>query len=513
MGTWIRRLVRSAQGSTLVVVALAAMAVVGSVGVAIDVGRSQMVAAKLQSSVDAAGLAAGATLNTANLGAVATKYVQLNFSQGIIGATLGQVTTTLSNDNKKLTVVATAELPTTVTHIFGKSKVTVNASTEITRSNKGLELAMVLDTTGSMAGTKLTALKTAAHDLTDILFGTGATADNLWVGLVPFTMAVNVGASHTDWLDAAHFAGLDWATTSWGGCVDARYSAGRDITDDPPFDLAHAGAAVPAAPYERLKAFYWADDANNNWEGSSSSSTKVCNKKASCVCGATYVCACNTVGYATTCTTCSGFGSSASCTATTTTRTFSISSTKGPNKYCPSSITPLTNVKATVSNGIDALVANGNTHVNLGAVWGWRLISPRWRGYWGGTMNTNNLPLDYNAPLMSKAVIIMTDGTNTMSSNVRSAYGYLSEGHLGTTTASLAEDKLDTKLTSVCNAMKTQGIIVYTVLFQESDNTIKTLLRNCATNPDYFFDSPTEDALKTAFHTIGDSLANLRISK
>ena len=38
-------------------------------------------------------------------------------------------------------------------------------------------------------------------------------------------------------------------------------------------------------------------------------------------------------------------------------------------------------------------------------------------------------------------------------------------------------------------------------------------MKNCATNPDYFFNSPSEEALSKAFHTIGDSLANLRISK
>ena len=52
-----------------------------------------------------------------------------------------------------------------------------------------------------------------------------------------------------------------------------------------------------------------------------------------------------------------------------------------------------------------------------------------------------------------------------------------------------------------------------TVLFDVDDANIKNLLRSCATNPDYFFDSPSEDALKAAFQTIGDSLANLRISK
>lgn len=509
------------EGSVLVFVALAAVAVVGSVGVAVDVGRSQMVQAKLQNAVDAAGLAAGATINSDDLEGIATKYINLNFNTGNLGATLGEVETTLSEDGKTLNVTASATLPTTITKIFGRDSVSVTAATEVTRSNKGLELALVLDTTGSMAGSKLESLKTAAHDMVGILFGDDTVGENLWIGVVPFSQTVNVGSAHTDWLNASHYAGLNWGSTSWGGCVDARYTAGRDTTDDPPFDLTDPSVATPAAPYERFKAYYWPDDANNNWASTTTNTdtttTTLCSRKSSCTCSNYGPCTTTTVGDTATTTRCSGSNSKKSCyrdvAVTTTTTSYTLTSTKGPNAYCPSAITPLTNVKATIDTGIDALAARGNTHVNYGAVWGWRLISPRWRGYWGGSMDTNNLPLDYGAPLMSKAVIIMTDGTNTMSSNNRSAYGYLSEGNLGTTSSSTAVTNLNTRLTTVCNAMKAQNITVYTILFQESDNTIKTLLRSCATTPDHFFDSPTTESLSSAFHTIGDSLANLRISR
>lgn len=459
----IRNFVNNTSGSVFIIVALSAMAVLGATGVAVDIGRSQMVQAKLQNAVDAAGLAAGATINSADLTEVATKYILLNFNHGNLNATLHPVVATLSADKKILTVTAAADVPTTIMKLLGHSTVTIDATTEVTRSNKGLELALVLDTTGSMSGTKIFALKTASHDLVDILFGDTTTQENLWIGVVPFSQAVNVGSSHTNWLNASHYAGLNWGTTSWSGCLDERYSTGRDVTDDPPFDLAAPAAAVPAAPYERFRAYYWPDhDTYNNW--------------------------------------------------ITSGPTYKITGSKGPNTYCPSVLTPLSNTKTTINAGIDALVANGNTHIGVGAVWGWRLISPRWRGYWGGSMDSNNLPLDYNTPLMSKAVVIMTDGTNTISNSVRGAYGYLSNGNLGTTSSSAATTQLNNRLSSVCTAMKTQGITVYTILFEESSATITTLMRNCASNPDYFFNSPTEEALKTAFQTIGDSLASLRIS-
>lgn len=449
-----KRFFKNQEGSVFAIVALSLVAVVGAVGVSVDIARAQMVQAKLQSAVDAAGLAAGATLNSADLTTVATKYINANFKQGVLGATLGTVTTALSTDQKVLTLTASANIPTTITRIFGNTTIPVAASTEITRSNKGLELVMVLDTTGSMAGTKLTSLKTAAHDLVGILYGTSASVPNLWVGTVPFAQSVNIGTGRTSWLDGTVF---NWGPTSWGGCVEARVATGRDVTDDPP-------------SVQKFRAYYWADhNTYNNWITSNSPLTY----------------SLDTTG----------------------------TSQRGPNAYCSQPVLPMTNVRATVDTHIDTLEAAGNTHINYGAVWGWRMLSPRWRNLWGGVMNTNNLPLDYNTPLMQKAIIIMTDGTNTIGDNVDGAYGYLSDKQLGTTNQATAVTRLNSRLTSVCTALKAQNVLVYTVLFQETDPTITTLLRSCATTPDHFFNSPTEAQLQTAFRAIGDSLANLRISK
>ena len=452
----LRTIGREEHGSVLVIVALAAVALIGSVGIAVDAGRAHLVQNKLQNALDAAGLAAGASIDSSDITAVVNKYITVNFGQGNLGATVTNVTVTLSSDSQVVTATATATLPTTFMKLFNQNSVTVSAATQITRTNKGLELAIVLDNTGSMVGSKMSSLKTASHDLVNILFGGTTTAENLWIGVVPFSQAVNIGPSRTNWIDMTDFATHNWGSTSWAGCVDARYT-GRDNTDDPP-------------SLQLFDATYWPSDTNNKWINTTTSH-----------------------GHTTT--------------------TYTLDSTHGPNIYCPTPITPLTNQKATIDSGIDALVAAGNTQVNLGAVWGWRLISPRWRGVWGGSMNTNNLPLNYNTPLMSKAVIIMTDGENTMSNTDRTAYWYLSNNRLGTTNATTAVTNLNTKLTTVCNAMKAQGILVYTILFEENTASVIDLMRNCATSPDYFFNSPDEATLEAAFHAIGDSLANLRISK
>ena len=157
--------------------------------------------------------------------------------------------------------------------------------------------------------------------------------------------------------------------------------------------------------------------------------------------------------------------------------------------------------------------AVGNTHINFGAVWGWRMLSPKWRGVWRGDMDTYKLPLDYNTPHMSKAAVIMTDGENTMSSSVYSAYGWLSEGKLGSSNSRNAVTELNDRLTSVCTSMKNAGIIIYTIAFNRPDTATQQLMRNCATQEAFYFNSPTNAALQSAFKQIGDSLSNLRISR
>lgn len=505
----LRQLIRAREGNVMLIFALSALAIIGAVGVAIDIGRSQMVQAKLQNAVDAAGLAAGATLSTNDLTAVATKYVNLNFAQNNLGATLGVVNAQLSSDNKVLTVEATATLPTSITKIFNHSIVTLDARTEVTRASRGMELVLVLDVTGSMNSavnpatstvTKLAALKTAVAGtggLLDILYGSGNnTAENLWVGVVPFSQAVNIGTS-TNWVRSNTF---DWGVPlhPWEGCVMAR-TAPHDMSD-----------TVPSV--NLFDAYYAPTTATVN---TPTSGTGVSGN-------------------------CSGGINSWKCTVLSNgqnrlTYDYRFSSTlndfKGPNTLCPQPITPMVAQKSNVVSAVNGLTAAGSTLINTGMAWGQRMLSPNWRGLWGGQMNTNNLPLNYNTPLMSKVVVLMTDGMNSFSNGNFTAYGFLSQNQLGVTRslndsspptyANSVEKVLDDRTLAACTAMKANGVVIYTIGFGRDDtNNFSSstsvngnLLRACATSPSYYFLAPTNADLQRVFSTIGDSLANLRISQ
>lgn len=511
----VRRLFLREDGSATLLVGLGATLLIGAAGIAIDMSRVQTAQSRLSSALDAAGLAAGNAVSSGNVDTITQKYFWANYPANYMGSTVNNPTVVPNADNSKLTLDVTGTVPTTFMKIFGKGAVPIKAHAEISRANLGLELVLVMDTTGSMddgiggGQTKIQAAKAAATSLINILYGSKTTLENVWIGMVPFAQAVNIGSSRAAWTsDPVNLPWYGWGTTSWNGCVDARETNSKDVSDDTPATML-------------FPKYYWPDDSNNDWVTTNwinPQTTTICSNKSSCTCANYGPCSCTVSanGQTQTCKSCSGSGSGKDCfqTVSTASNTYSYSSGKGPNRYCSNAITPLTSSKTTILNAITALNTDGNTHIVLGAGWAWRLLSPKWRDMWGGEMDVNDLPLDYDAPLMTKVVVLMTDGDNTISNSSRGAYWYLSDGKLGTTNSAAATTQLNTRTSQICTAMKAQGILVYTIAFgTDIGATAQTMLQNCASSADYYFYSPTSAALSTAFKQIGDSLANLHISQ
>lgn len=492
------------RGSALPFIAIGVVMLTGATGTAIDMGRVQVVQSRMQTALDAAGLAVGTEISTANIATETSKYFYANFPAGYLGTTISSISAVPNAANSIIALNVSGTVPTTFMKLFGVSTVSVSATSQITRQQSGMELVLVIDNTGSMANsaggatTKIQAAKSAASSLLDILYGSGNnTSPNLWVGVVPFSQTVNIGTTHNAWMDTAYDGGLNWGPTAWAGCVEARSNAALlpqyDITDDPPNAL---------NTKTLFRQYYSPCNTNtsyetNQWKGQSPSKTN-----------------CLTSG--------------------TTAYNTPLSASRGPNYNCPvAAVLPMVAEKNTVLTTINAMTAVGNTQIHLGLAWGYRMLSPRWRGMWGGEMNTNNLPLDYNTPLMNKVVILMTDGDNTLTGSSTagtatsnpgnySAYGYPDNNWLalaggectsgGDCTA--GQNEFNNRTAAVCAAMKAQGIIIYSIaLGAQVSNTGQTLLKNCATTPAYYFLSPTTNTLTTIFQQIGDSLANLRVSQ
>ena len=520
---FIRNFARSESGMTLPLLAISMVAITGMTGIAIDTARAQLVQSKLQFSLDAAGLAGGSTVSTVNLNSEVEKYLLVNFN-GYLGATLTGTNVATSNNNAVINLSATATLPSTFLSVIGVNTITVNATSQISRAVTGLELVMVLDNTGSMTNSagggvsKIQALQTAANALVTTLFNGQTTSTNgkLWVGIVPFSQAVNIGTGHPTWMNTTYDNGLPtlqvktttpsatitgpgWGPTTWGGCVDARNTGNEDITDDPP---------STSNVNTLFNEYYWPSD-NLNYTAESNTPNSNYNNWASLVWKR---CKSGTCSYVNnTCSTSSGY----TCTFDHYTYASTINTTTaGPNLLCPQQVTPMTNNSTTLTTAINAMVAEGDTLINQGMQWGWFMLSPRWQGQWGGTMDANGLPLAYNTPGMAKALVLVTDGENTLDNTAHGAYWFVENNWLGTTNSTTGETDLNNRTLQLCTAMKNAGIYVYTIaLGTDPSQEGLAMLQSCATATNYYFNSPSTTQLSGIFSAIGNSLSNLRVSQ
>ncbi len=139
---------------------------------------------------------------------------------------------------------STASVKSDFLAIMGMPQLPISATSTVAWGVTKLQVALVLDNTGSMAdNNKMTALKTATHQLLTQLKGAATNTGDVQVAIVPFAREVNIGASPTNmlanWIDwsncqkylatglAAVTGGADAQTsgvtyTTWNGCISDR---------------------------------------------------------------------------------------------------------------------------------------------------------------------------------------------------------------------------------------------------------------------------------------------------
>lgn len=501
MWQWIYRVAgrfaRDRRGAVALLFGIVLVPMILGIGLAVDYSRGVRARQHLAQALDAAALAVGswAGLNNAQIVEKAQTYFDANSASTAIG-TPGPLNVSI-NENT-ITLSATSTIPTLFMQLGGYSEMTVGALTEVTLNEKKIELVMVLDNTGSMGWSgKLDALKNAANVLVETLMIADQNAEvdeDVMIGLVPFAAAVNIGADklNSGWVDTdaqSSIASEDFSpgvnvldlydaiqNRSWNGCVRAR-PAPHDTQDTPPTggDTIWVPYFAPDEPDFSGYANRYASDAGysgsyDNYDARQRYTGKYANL------------------------------------------TIPTPSPGTPHFNCRTSpVTPLTPQRGTVEAAINEMVASGNTVIPAGLAWGWRLISP-------GVPFTEGAPYEDEDTI--KAIVLLTDGRNdvggglpTHNRSQYSAYGFAQSGHLGATNGSEAEDVLDAKTTTLCTNIKAEGILLYTITFQVPSTSIQNLMRNCAGNPDMYYDSPSNEDLDSIFQDIAKGLADLRISK
>jgi len=339
-----------------------------------------------------------------------------------------------------------------------------------------INLALVVDTTDSMEGTNMDALRDAAEALLQDLDLMDA---DIRVSLVPFGQYVNIEfAEGEPWLDVSlddttefinnePFTKKDRLTdnvcTPTGRIIPGKVKKrdGVVIGQDPDYEEMSCTGATFGPEYTDYRN-YQIDYA---WHGCAGSRDNGDNDKAD-------------------------FDGVQIPGVMEITTSGDVNSTKWAR--CGEEMVPLTDDINGVISIVNNLETEGNTYLPSGLMWGWRTL-------------TAEAPLTEaasNLPDTVSAIIFMTDGFNT-----KSQTGIRHDGW--------EQDSGVTLGATLCENIKTDGIHMYTVAYDmptiaDAEPT-KTMLRNCASDASSSYTPDNAAQLKANFKEIGNKLKNVRL--
>lgn len=405
-------------------------------------------------------------------------------------------------------ISASATYTPRILNAFGFGPFDFSARARTVVGDQEIELALVLDNSGSMDSSgKIDALETAAESLVDTLYANENAHTRIRVGVIPFAGSVNVGAENAtaSWMDTGAKSSVhsenfvtpanrftlfsEMVDTSWAGCVEMRPGdyATNDVEPDQGIgDSLFVPMFAPDEPSNFTNNYIGDDGTCTNSEKSktdnASKQARVCKYKGQ---------------------------------KPSVRSVVSGEQVTGPNFWCTSKpIVPLTNDIEVLAEALDGMVAKGHTNIYEGLMWGWRVLSP------GAPFEEGK---DYDTPNLRKYIVLMTDGENTAvgrsnyNKSEYSPFGYSAKGRLGTTSSSSStiESKMDDKLKDACKNAKLAGITIYTIAFKlpSTATATKQMLSNCASATDKAFTPEENSELEPVFQAIAKDLGKLRIAE
>lgn len=544
----VKRFLRSRSGNFAMMFAISAPAVLAGVGLALDVANLMTAKSNLQNALDSAVLAASrlADASSAQTGGgkplTREEIFDRYFKANIAGKNgLDDATATLEVDPGinyiRTSATAEADVPLTFGFFFGGNR-HVTAASSAFESTAKLEVALVLDNTGSMGESNMKALREGATNLVTILQSakTQHPQREIRAALVPFVTAVNINNPDflkEEWIDkrleipaaenTSNGSNFDKLTNGkrpghwklflglnpkypdtpdprvdWKGCVEARPSP-YNLNDTVPDPLVPATMFVPYFAPDEPGAQAKGQNAdtsvfNNSYlrdpaKSSDSESTKIATQKST-----------------------SKYTAISKMTVQTDYLiTATPPLTTGPNYACPTPLAPLTADLDKLKTEISKMTYwNGSgTNVSEGLAWGHRVLSPRF-----GTGD------DFNSDGTTKVVVVFTDGENNVfgqKSNFNGSdygsYGYLSSKRLDSNAnRSKALTNVNTMTQGMCTTLKDQGVRVFTVVLGADTAANRELYSKCASTTANYYPTKNQEQLKEAFQNIAFAISQLYIT-
>ncbi|MBO6717255.1 MAG: pilus assembly protein [Rhizobiaceae bacterium] len=425
-------------GNFAVVMAAVLSVVMLASGFALNVGQVVMTKSNLHNALDAAITSTARDITTGRIkekdarGTVEA-FLRANGGTGFASADRIEldslvIDTAASTLNARASVAIDMVFP-----LFGSSPVrNVSVESAAVYSDRKIEVAMMLDVTGSMARTwntdKIGDLRRAASNAVDTLLSLNGRANpRVRVAIVPYADAVNTGAlAHT-----VH--------------VEERFTEGEPPRLDAPRLVGHVG--FDACATERKGRYQFSD---------ASPYDAMVNRDIRL-------------------------------------------------DYCPADpLRPLSSDGDSLKAAIGGLRADGYTAGHIGIQWSWYLLSPKW----ASVLPAAARPEPYARGKVTKYAILMTDGEfNTAFAGV--AEHERTRGGQPTRSRGYAE--------RLCDAMKDEGIEIFTVGFMLEEPGARAVMRDCA-SPDnssvrHHFDTHSGSELNDAFQEIALNIERLALTR
>ena len=543
----LRRFGQDEQGNISIFALTLMVAMIGIGGLALDtmryeqqrvlvqnaLDRCTLMAASLKQRLDPSDVVYDCMANSGLRSAVKSVSVSDNASGGN-GA-----------NNRTVDAVAETEIDTLFPNVIGIRTFDVDARSRASQKVAKIEISLVLDVSGSMVGTKLTNLKTAAKEFVATVLNNDPDK-RISINLVPFTAQVNLGAQLRGLYNATYVHGQ--ANVN---CFDMPASVYTSLSLSRTLAMPMTG---------NVDAF-----STTSYQNSYLSPTDI-----------TW--------------------------ALPRTYTMPLLPTmvRGDNRSCPALSANIVRVGqqniSSLQSAIDGLIGAGNTGVNAGLRWGLALLDPGSQSVFTSLIQANAVPsnlagrpLSYSDPDVMKLIVVMSDGENSGDERLNDNYrtglspiyrandGNYSIFHAAQTSAtkyyiphtnrwaatayapsggSAVQQTwqqvwaamrmnyvvkqfynrafpfdpaystfamMDTMRTTVpaatsdaqqeamCNLAKGQKVIVYSIAF-EAPVAAKTKLAACASSPAHFFDAAGTQ-ISSAFRMIATNITQLKLTQ
>ena len=448
--------------SAFVLIMFLTMIVGGGMG--IDFMYHESERSSLQDALDR-GVLAAASFEVADragvdLEARVVSYLRSNELLARRNPTLN-ITTDVNPFSRRITVDGSYEIDTFFLKLIGINTLTVSGSATARTSRGKVEIALVLDNSGSMYGEKMDKLTDAANNFIDMMI-TPESASYTTMSIVPFSSTVNAGEMFSSYYNLN-----EWHDYSY--CfefVDADF---------------YTTTLLPSDLYEQGQHLLYGEFNGED----------------------VYECA-------------------------------------------ESPIFAFSNNRLDLRDSVNNMVAAGNTSTWAGMKWGAALLDPRTRPVVAGMIADNRVapifadrPLEWNDPLGTKFIVMMTDGENTDHFVLEDTLtGYNSENTVPWNsqenadywdtnvfyTADIDADESvdgvlgDARLFEICDAAKADipgtnrdRIIIFTIGFDVAiGSNPYNMMRDCASSVSKFYH--VDDAgLNSAFTQIARAINKLRL--